>query len=160
IIDLFHRTVVGNLVGIDREGIGRDVQHAVARQPVLAAGRDVILLGGQQLIELGAGSRVRRHVEDAFGIGQFVAFGFLNRVALVAVYKRLFGSFAFRIAFFRPEGIELTGRNVHRMIPVIVGAVFIHRHRVGIMGLAVAGQHLGTAIGVVMALQDNVNVVR
>ena len=134
-----------SVVGDDAELILRDVDDGVGRSPVLAARSNVILLLRDQVVELGARCRVRGHVEDAFRIVERALLHVGNRVAAVLALIGLFLRAV--LEGFVEDAVALALLALH--------AVLVK----GCMLLAIARELVGASVRVVMALQDDVDLV-
>ena len=63
------------------------------------------------------------------------------------------------VALLGVQGDFLVGLGVEGVVPVVVAAVRIQTELIGAVGLAVAVEELGAAVGVVVALEHHIDVV-
>ena len=144
-VRLIDRRACLSVVRVNAELVLRDVDDGVRRSPVLAARSNVILLLRNQLVPLGAGSGVRGHVEDAFRVVERALLHVGNRVAEILALISI-------LLLAVLEGF----------IEDVVVLALLPLHLVlieGSMLLAIARELVRTCIRVIVALEDNVDLV-
>ena len=115
VVDRLYLVLGSDLVGGDGEAVAVHVDDRVAGQPVLAALGNIVLLGGDQLVEFGAGGRVGGHVKGALGIDHGVSGGVLDGVAAVVRLEGVVEGRAGGIALLGVQGDLLVGLGVEAL---------------------------------------------
>jgi len=117
----------------------------VRRAPQLAAGGDIVLFLRDEVVELGTRCRVGRHVEDALRVVQDALLHIGNGIAQVLRFI-----VALEVGILQglvEQGMGLAGL-----------ALDFHVGEVGML-FAVAAELIRTGIGMVMALEDDVDLI-
>ena len=101
IVNCLNAAVICDLISVNGEFRCIHCDDRITWKPVLAAGCDVILLCGNQLIELGTGSGVCGHVKGSLGIGYCISVHILDGVTLVVFVECIKCCLCFCISIFR-----------------------------------------------------------
>ena len=101
IVDCLYISIICDLISIYREGILCQSNNRIARQPVLASRRNVILLLCDQLIKFRTTRRVCSQVQDTLRVGYAVAFHILDGIAEVILLECIKRCCSLLVTFLR-----------------------------------------------------------